>query len=221
MAPTRAKPEPPRVGYSQRSRLDKLGVKPGMRVALIGLDDAAFRRELRTRTADIAEGRPTKDTDMILFAVDGPAPLERLAALQRALKPNGAIWVVWPKGQPHIKEDMIRGAALANGLVDIKVMAFSETLSGLKLVIPLAKRPESPARKEVTIKSKPKRPVVMPIELKRALAASPKAKAEFERFPPSHQREVIGYIIEAKKPETRERRAAKTMDELEKGWPRR
>ena len=71
------------------------------------------------------------------------------------------------------------------------------------------------------MKSKqPGKPVVVPIELKRALARSPKAKAEFETFPPSHQREVIGYIIEAKKPETRERRAAKTVELLEKGWPK-
>jgi hypothetical protein len=131
---------PPQVGYSKRSRLDKLGIKPGARVALVGLDDAAFGRELCTRTTDVAEGRPRKDTDMILFAVDGPAPLKRLATLQRSIRRDGAIWVVWPKGQAHIKEDMIRGAALAQGLVDIKVIAFSETLSGLKLVIPLARR---------------------------------------------------------------------------------
>lgn len=127
-------------GYSKRSRLDKLGVKPGMRVALVDLDDAAFHRELRARTIDIAEGRPRRDTDMILFAVDGPAPLERLSALQRAMRREGAIWVVWPKGQAHIKEDMIRAAAIAQGLVDIKVIAFSERLSGLKLVIPRARR---------------------------------------------------------------------------------
>ena len=65
------------------------------------------------------------------------------------------------------------------------------------------------------------KPVVVPIELKRALARSPKAKAEFEKFPPTHQREVIGYIDEAKTPETRERRAAKTVALLEKGWPGR
>ena len=65
------------------------------------------------------------------------------------------------------------------------------------------------------------KPVVVPVELQRALAASPRAKAEFEKFPPSHQREAIGYIIEAKKPETRERRAARTVDLLEKGWPGR
>ena len=141
MSPSR-KPAvtPGAVGYSKRSRLDKLGIKPGMRVAVVGLDDAAFRRELSTRTDDVAEGRPRKDTEMILFAVDGTAPLKRLTALRRAIRRDGAIWVVWPKGQAHIKEDMIRAAAIAQGLVDIKVIAFSETLSGLKLVIPLARR---------------------------------------------------------------------------------
>lgn len=111
-----------------------------MCVALVDLDDQAFRRELATRTDVVAEDRPRKDTDMILFGVDGPAPLKRLTTLQRSIRRDGAIWVVWPKGQAHIKEDMIRAAAIAQGLVDIKVIAFSETLSGLKLVIPVARR---------------------------------------------------------------------------------
>lgn len=141
MSPSRRSAATPgAAGYSKRSRLDKLGIKPGMRVALVDLRDAAFRRELCTRTDDVAEGRPRKDTEMILFAVDGLAPLRQLGTLQRAIRRNGAIWVVWPKGQAHIKEDMIRAAAIAQGLVDIKVIAFSETLSGLKLVIPLARR---------------------------------------------------------------------------------
>jgi len=136
----RASASPPSVGYSKRSRLDKLGVKPGMCVALVAFSDPAFRRELRERTADVTAGRPRKDTEMILFAVDGPAPLRRLAALRRAIRRDGMIWVLWPKGQAHIKEDTIRGAAIAQGLVDIKVIAFSEVLSGLKLVIPRALR---------------------------------------------------------------------------------
>ena len=131
---------PGAVGYSKRSRLDKLGVKPGMRVALVGLDDAGFRRELAGRTGDVSEGTPRKGTEMILFAVDDPAPLKRLATLQRSILRNGTIWVVWPKGRAHIKEDTIRAAAIAQGLVDVKVIAFSETLSGLKLVIPVARR---------------------------------------------------------------------------------
>jgi hypothetical protein len=141
MSPTRkSAASPGAVGYSKRSRLDKLGVKPGMRVALVDLRDPAFRRELSERTDDVTEGRPRRETGMILFAVDGPAPLTRLATLQGAIRRDGAIWVVWPKGQARIKEDMIRAAAIAHGLVDIKVIAFSETLSGLKLVIPVDRR---------------------------------------------------------------------------------
>ena len=54
------------------------------------------------------------------------------------------IWVSWYKkssGIPtDITEDDIRNYALANGLVDVKVCAVSENWSGLKLVVPLAKR---------------------------------------------------------------------------------
>ncbi|HEY2954818.1 MAG TPA: DUF3052 domain-containing protein [Candidatus Eisenbacteria bacterium] len=128
------------VGYSKRSRLDKLGVKPGMRVAVLGVEERDFVPELRSRTTDIATARPRKDTDLIFLAAEGAAPLARLAALQRSMHRNGAIWVLWPKGQKHITEDLIRGAAIEHGLVDVKVVAFSERLSGLKLVIPRARR---------------------------------------------------------------------------------
>lgn len=130
----------PQAAYSRRSRIDKLGLKPDMRVAVLGVDDRWIVRELRDRTSDIAETRPRTRTDMILLGIDGPAKLKRLATLQKNMKRNGMIWAIWPKGQAHIKEDMIRKAAIQHGLVDIKVMAFSETLSGLKLVIPVAKR---------------------------------------------------------------------------------
>lgn len=130
----------PAAGYSKRSRIDKLGLKPGMRVAVLGVEDRWIMKELRERTDDVATTRAKKDTDMILFGVDGPKPLVRLATLRRSLRRNGMIWAIWPKGQKHIKEDMIRAAAIATDLVDVKVIAFSETLSGLKLVIPVAKR---------------------------------------------------------------------------------
>lgn len=128
------------VGYSKRSRLDKLGVQPGMRVAVLGVSERDFVPELKQRTSEIAAARPRQDTALIFFGVESPAPLRRLATLQRSIRRDGAIWVLWPKGQKHITEDMIRLAALEHGLVDIKVVAFSERLSGLKLVIPVARR---------------------------------------------------------------------------------
>lgn len=130
----------PQVGYSQRRRIDKLGVKDGMRVALIRVEDPFIRRELAGRTADVTEGRPKKDTAMILFGATSAKDLARIPALVKSLLRDGAIWAVWPKGRKEFREDDIRAYALAHDLVDVKVMAFSETLSGLKLVIPVAKR---------------------------------------------------------------------------------
>lgn len=130
-----------RAGYSERSRIDKLGVKAGAKVAVVGLDDAEFDRELVGRTPDVSHGPPRRGTDMIFFAVTKISQLGRLATLRRALQPAGAIWVLWPKGRPALREDDVRAAALRVDLVDVKVAAFSSTLSALKLVIPVAKRP--------------------------------------------------------------------------------
>jgi len=138
MAPSRSKA--PVVGYSKRSRIDKLGVKDHMRIAVIGVDDAFIFRELAERTADVTQGRVKKDTAMILYGVEDAKGLAKLPALVKSLDRNGCIWTVWTKGRKEFREDDIRNYALTHDLVDVKVMAFSETLSGLKLVIPVAKR---------------------------------------------------------------------------------
>ena len=123
-----------------RGRLDKLGIKAGMRVAVVGLDDAEFLAELRERTCDVSTSRPKKDTDAIVVAFGKTADLRRLKTLRAAIKKNGMIWAVWPKGRKEFREDDVRAYALAEGLVDVKVMSFSDTLSGLKLVIPVKDR---------------------------------------------------------------------------------
>jgi hypothetical protein len=69
------------------------------------------------------------------------ASLPRLKELRPSLQPAGAIWVLWPKGRKEFREDDIRAFGPEAGLVDVKVVAFSETLSGLKMVIPVAQRP--------------------------------------------------------------------------------
>ena len=123
-----------------RGRLDKLGVKPGHRIAVIGVDDTAFREELATRTDDVSSGKPRKESDVIVVALSKTSELPRLKALREAIKSNGAIWVVWPKGRKEFREDDVRAYGPTAGLVDVKVMSFSDTLSGLKMVIPLKDR---------------------------------------------------------------------------------
>jgi DUF3052 family protein len=123
-----------------RGRLDKLGVKPGMRVAVIGVDDDAFPKELRERTKDVTEGKARKGSDVVVVGMSSRADLSRLDSLRRHIKKNGAIWVVWPKGRKEFREDDVRAHGPAAGLVDVKVMSFSDTLSGLKMVIPVKER---------------------------------------------------------------------------------
>src|SRR5512141_362782 len=80
-------------------RLDKLGIRPGMRVALVDLDDPVFEAELRERTHDVTLGEPLPDTDVVVYAADSLEALGRLPALRQRIVPNGSIWVVSRKGR--------------------------------------------------------------------------------------------------------------------------
>lgn len=123
-----------------KGRVEKLGIKPASVVSIVGIDDEGLDRELAGRAATISKGRVKRGSDFILVGAKDTAALARLAALREAIVPAGAIWVVWPKGQKALREDDVRKAAKAAGLVDVKVMSFSDTLSALKLVIPVAQR---------------------------------------------------------------------------------
>jgi hypothetical protein len=127
------------------SRLDKLGVKDGMKVAVLGLDDPAFAKELEARGATVAGGRAAAGTDMVFLACRTRAGLKALPALARAIKAEGAIWVLWPKGIKEMKEQDVRDVMDGTGLVDVKVVSFSDALSGLKLVIRRERRPAKEA----------------------------------------------------------------------------
>jgi hypothetical protein len=122
------------------SRLAKLGVKPDSRVSAIGVDDLSFLRELEGAVAFLSIGRTVKDSDAIFFGVSGEAELARMEKLKAALRPNGALWTIRPKGRKEISEAAVMAAGKAAGLVDVKVVSFSPTHTAEKFVIPLRKR---------------------------------------------------------------------------------
>ena len=127
--------------------LDKLGIRPGMRVALIDIDDPEIRRLIAERTTDLIEGEPKPDTDVVLFGAEAPADLAALETLVTRIRPNGAIWVVSRKGKAAtLRYDDLLDAAKAVGLVDNKVASFSATHTALRFVIPLELRPKSSPR---------------------------------------------------------------------------
>jgi hypothetical protein len=119
--------------------LDKLGVRPGARVSVLGIDDETFLGLLEKR-AHVSR-RPRKDSDLILLAADSPLELARLAALERLIRRDGAIWVVSRKGKGATIRDIdVIEASKRAGLVDNKVASFSETHTALRLVVPRARR---------------------------------------------------------------------------------
>jgi hypothetical protein len=127
--------------YSTRSLIDKLGVKPDAKVTVIGVEDEAFWLQLGERTHDIVVGRLRTECDVIFYAADSLAALKKLTSLKKYLNPTGAIWVVSLKGKAaKIKDVDVIAAAKAAGLVDNKVVSFSETHTALRLVIPVNQR---------------------------------------------------------------------------------
>ncbi len=130
------------------SRLDKIGVKPEWRVSALGVDDEAFLAELEGVVSQLSIGRALKDSDAIFFGVTKEIQLSRLEKLKESLKPNGALWVIRAKasrenaksGGVMVSERAVMAAGKAAGLVDVKVVGFSQTYTAEKLVIPLAAR---------------------------------------------------------------------------------
>ena len=132
-------------GYSGRSVVQKLGIKPGFRIFVDGSPES-YDELIGPLPADVTLAPRLKaPLDMAhVFATQAAALRKRLPACREAIAPGGMVWVSWPKKSSgvatDVTENVVRATALSIGLVDIKVCAMDDTWSGLKLVIPLEKR---------------------------------------------------------------------------------
>jgi len=125
---------------STRPRLDKLGVKPGHRVCVLDLDDDSFLNELATRGANVSR-RQRPGSDLVFFHAAELNDLSRLLDLRSLIKSDGAIWVLRVKGpDAAIKDTDVINAGLASGLVDNKIVSFSDRLAAMRLVYRLRDR---------------------------------------------------------------------------------
>jgi hypothetical protein len=128
------------------TRLSKLGIKTGQRILIAGPVDEGFVRELGAAGATVVKRAAATPVDVVFYAVERPAGLERLTALAASLLPNGALWTLRTKGQGGVTEAETMAAGKRAGLVDVKVVSFSETITAEKFVIPVARRPAAGAR---------------------------------------------------------------------------
>jgi uncharacterized protein YdeI (YjbR/CyaY-like superfamily) len=79
---------------------------------------------------------------------------------------------------------------------------------------------EAGVKKPAAVRAKVKKPLVIPPELAAALKRHPKAAATFNNFSPSHRKEYIEWITEAKREETRRQRLETTVTWLTEGKSR-
>ncbi|MSP48552.1 MAG: DUF3052 family protein [Alphaproteobacteria bacterium] len=138
-------------GYSGKPLAAKLGLKPGQRLLLLDAPaelQAVLSVEGIDRIISRSQGRwPEGARDVAHAFVTGAGNLPALLArLKAAIRPDGMIWISWPKRASgvatDVTEDVIRAQAIATGLVDVKVCAVDRTWSGLKLVVPVKDRPK-------------------------------------------------------------------------------
>jgi hypothetical protein len=118
------------------SRADKLGIKPGQTVRVIGKFEADFLNDI----AGLEKASGRTKADLIFFLAPVRKSLDRLPELASWLKPAGALWIVYPKGVKEIREIEVLQAGRAASLKDTKVVSFSPAKTALRFVIPVANR---------------------------------------------------------------------------------
>lgn len=132
-------------GYSGTPLPQKLGIKAGHRLALIGAP-RGFLDVLGPLPEGVSVSAESRGAaDVIVFFVDRRAELaKRFGGVARRLSEAGGLWVAWPKKASGVATDVteteVRAIGLAAGLVDNKVCAIDDTWSGLRFVIRLKDR---------------------------------------------------------------------------------
>jgi hypothetical protein len=132
-------------GYSGTPLPQKLGIKEGARVALVGAPEG-FEAELDPLPDGVHVARRLgRDLDVILLFVTERDELERrFLDVARRLQPAGGLWVAWPKKSSKVPTDLtepiVMEVGLARGMVDNKVCAVTDVWSGLRFVVRLADR---------------------------------------------------------------------------------
>ena len=123
-----------------KTRAQKLGVKAGTRVQLMGDFDVDFMKELKASNAEIVRANGFEASEYTFLAINAKNSLVAIAKYAKKINAAEALWVVYPKGKKEITENDVLGAGRKAGLKDVKVVGFSAMQTALKFVLPVEKR---------------------------------------------------------------------------------
>ena len=133
-------------GYSGTPLPKKLCIREGARVALVNGPEGfeSVLGELPAGAGVVPPSRKGLDV-VLLFARSRDELVRHFQTYAGRIKPDGSLWVAWPKKASKVETDLaegyVRQHGLDVGLVDVKVCAVDETWSGLRFVYRLKDRP--------------------------------------------------------------------------------
>ncbi len=124
------------MNISTKPLLQKLGLKEGMRIAVLGFADREFMLDMSYETC------LKEDTGYaaVLFYASSVEKLSSLRQAKSSIVSNGMLWVVYPKGVKAITQRQVFFHGNTEGFVDCKVCRFSSTETALKFVRRLTER---------------------------------------------------------------------------------
>jgi hypothetical protein len=111
-----------------------------MTVLVAGTIHADLLSEIASRDVRVVRRIPSDGADIVFYGAERREALWRVRELKPGLKPDGALWVIRPKGSPAISESEVMASGKNAGLVDVKVVSFSATHTAEKFVIPRSAR---------------------------------------------------------------------------------
>lgn len=122
--------------YAGSSLVKKLGVKPNMKLAVMGAPDGFEEKLGELPEGVLLETRLNRQAELALWFVRSRRELDETDYMSARLPQGCSIWIIYPKKAGRYKVDFnendVRNAGLAAGLVDYKVCAVDADWTGLK-----------------------------------------------------------------------------------------
>ena len=211
--------------------VSKLHLKPGMRFVVVNAPDG-FQRTLGKVPAGVAQGKALGGTfNLVLLFVFSKKELKgQWPKALASLEPDGALWVAYPKKSSGIDSDLTamnsdwevyRNSAWQ----PVASISIDDTWSGVRFRHAPGLSQQRAQRQEEMLRDadgtvcidRKNRVITPPADLQQQLNKHAKARSFFDGLAFTNRREYVGWIIDAKRPETRAERLTKTVDMLLKG----
>jgi Bacteriocin-protection, YdeI or OmpD-Associated len=195
-------------------RIVSLGAPASFDVLLDPLPDGASLSVRASGTYDV----------VLFFVMDAQALEKGLPRAMAALDDGGVFWICYPKKSSGIKTDLTRDIGWKvvqdAGLGAVTQVAIDETWSALRFKPEsvIERKPGSVVAPGAAKKAPaPKKILVAPTDFLHAVAKNDAAGATWKTLAPSHLKEYVTWIEDAKKPETRVRRIEQAVTMLADG----